>query len=110
MRHNSPQKKIILKHISITDTELRITRFLKDSIFNFEDLFLQHYSSADFKEICQKFDLIFLQKIPRLQVSEINEIRRFTLFIDEVYEHKILLIMISKSTHNIHSLTKVNIF
>jgi cell division protein ZapE len=78
------------------------------AIFNFEDLFNHHYSSADFKEICQKFNLIFLQKIPTLQASEINEIRRFTLFIDEVYEHKILLIMISKTSLN--NLKKINEF
>jgi hypothetical protein len=29
------------------------------AIFNFNELFEQNYSSADFKEICQKFDLIF---------------------------------------------------
>lgn len=78
------------------------------AIFNFEDLCNQHYSSADFKEICQKFNLIFLQKIPTLQADEINEIRRFTLFIDEVYEHKILLIMISKT--NLNNLKKINEF
>ena len=78
------------------------------AIFNFEDLFNQHYSSADFKEICQKFNLIFLQQIPTLQASEINEIRRFTLFIDEVYEHKILLIMISRSSLN--NLKKISEF
>ena len=78
------------------------------AIFNFEDLCNQHYSSADFKEICQKFNIIFLQKIPALQASEINEIRRFTLFIDEVYEHKILLIIISKV--NLNNLKKINEF
>ena len=78
------------------------------AIFNFEDLCNQHYSSADFKEICQKFNIIFLQKIPVLQPSEINEIRRFTLFIDEVYEHKILLIIISKT--NLNNLKKINEF
>ena len=66
------------------------------AIFNFEELFNQNYSSADFKEICQKFNLIFLQKIPLLQKDEINEIRRFTLFVDEAYENKVLLIMMSK--------------
>ena len=78
------------------------------AIFNFEDLCNQHYSSADFKEICQKFNIIFLQKIPTLQASEINEIRRFTLFIDEVYEYKILLIIISKV--NLNNLKKINEF
>ena len=78
------------------------------AIFNFEDLCNQHYSSADFKEICHKFNIIFLQKIPTLQASEINEIRRFTLFIDEVYEHKILLIIISKT--NLNNLKKINEF
>ena len=78
------------------------------AIFNFEELFNQHYSSTDFKEICQKFKLIFLQKIPQLQESEINEIRRFTLFIDEAYENKVLLIIISKM--NLSNLKNIHIF
>jgi len=78
------------------------------AVFNFEELFNQHYSSADFKEICQNFKLIFLQKIPQLEESEINEIRRFTLFIDEVYENKVLLIIISKI--NLTKLKNINSF
>ncbi len=78
------------------------------AIFNFEELFNQHYSSADFKEICSNFKLIFLQKIPALQASDINEIRRFTLFIDEVYENKVLLFIIAKV--NLNNLKKINEF
>ena len=78
------------------------------AIFNFNELFEQNYSSADFKEICQKFDLIFLQKIPLFQEDQINEIRRFTLFIDEAYENKVLLIMMSKI--NLTNFKNVNVF
>ena len=78
------------------------------AVFNFEELCAHHYSSADFKEICCNFKLIFLQKIPALQACDINEIRRFTLFIDEVYENKVLLFMITKV--NLNNLKKINEF
>ena len=49
-----------------------------------------------------------MQKIPALQASDINEIRRFTLFIDEVYENKVLLIIMSKI--NLIKLKNINSF
>ncbi|MBM5782674.1 MAG: cell division protein ZapE [Pelagibacterales bacterium] len=67
------------------------------AVINFSELCNNNYAASDFHSICQKFDLIFLLRIPRLTEENINEARRFILFIDEVYENKTSLIVSAKS-------------
>ncbi len=68
------------------------------AIFTFEELCRAEFSASDYQAICQKFDLIFLLKLPSLSAEEPNEARRFTLFIDEIYENKTALIILAKTT------------
>lgn len=63
------------------------------AIFNSKKLIFANYSSADYRAICQKFSLIFLLNLPQFKAEDVNEIRRFTLLIDEIYENKTALIL-----------------
>jgi cell division protein ZapE len=69
----------------------------KIAIFNFAELCLANFAASDYQAICQNFDLIFLLKLPVLSVQDVNEAKRFMLFIDEVYENKVALIVLAKT-------------
>ena len=95
--------------IKVWERDIKIKKAYENiAIFNFDDLFTQNYSTADFKALCSRFELIFIKKLPRLSSDNINEIRRFTLFIDEVYENKTLLIILSKI--NMRRLNDIAVF
>jgi cell division protein ZapE len=65
----------------------------KVAVFNFDELCKESFASADYRAICQNFDLIFLLKLPKLKQEDRDEARRFITFIDEVYENKTALII-----------------
>ncbi len=67
----------------------------KFAVFTFKELCCSNYSTADYQAICHNFELIFLIKIPHLKKEDTNEARRLTLFIDEIYENKNSLIILS---------------
>lgn len=77
-------------------------------VTTFEELFLQSFAASDYQEICKNFDLIFLKGLPIFTSDERNEMRRFMLFVDEVYEHKTGLIILAKAT--IKNLCDDNLF
>jgi cell division protein ZapE len=65
------------------------------AVFTFDELCKENFAASDYRAICQNFDLIFLLKLPLLTSEEINEARRLTIFIDEVYENKTALIALA---------------
>jgi cell division protein ZapE len=77
-------------------------------VTTFEELCMQPFAASDYQEICKNFDLIFLKGLPIFTRDERNEMRRFMLFIDEVYEHKTGLIILAKTT--IKNLCDDNLF
>ena len=78
--------------------EIKIKRaFNRIAIFNFDELCRVDFSAADYSAICQNFDLVFLLRLPKLTLEGQNEARRFTLFIDEIYENKVALILLAKT-------------
>src|SRR3989338_29618 len=87
--------------LQVRDDEARSTKheaqFIKKiALFTFNDLCQTEFSASDYQTICQNFDLIFLSKLPSLNKDDVNEVRRFMLFIDEVYENKTALIILAK--------------
>ncbi len=84
--------------INVWGREVNIKKtYNKIAIIDFADLCQNNYAASDFQSICQKFDLIFLLKIPCLTEENLNEAKRFILFIDEVYENKTSLIVSAKT-------------
>jgi cell division protein ZapE len=69
----------------------------KIAIVSFDEICRQEFAASDYQSICKKFDLIFLLKLPLISKEEVNEARRFTLFIDEIYENKTALIILAKT-------------
>ena len=75
----------------------------KIMVVNFDEICQNSLSASDFRAICKNFNLIFLMQIPKLLPEDVNEAKRFMLFIDEVYENKVALITSSKtSAENIY--------
>jgi cell division protein ZapE len=87
---NSP----IPTEIEILGRKISIKKSYKNiAFFDFKELCIEALGAADYQAICQKFNIIFLVNIPKLSKEFRNEARRLILFIDEVYENKVLLIM-----------------
>ena len=59
------------------------------SQFTFSELFQESKSAADYIKICESFPKIFITKIQKIKAENMNEIRRFITFIDQVYELKV---------------------
>lgn len=69
----------------------------KIMVVNFDEICQNSLSASDFRAICKNFNLIFLLRIPKLSSEDVNEAKRFMLFIDEVYENKVALIVSAKT-------------
>lgn len=107
-KKNSAEIKDIIAHLTdstplksrklkVWGREIKIKKtYKKIAVIKFAEIFLSDFGVADYRAICQSFDLIFLLKIPKLNEDNINEARRFLLFIDEAYENKTALIISAK--------------
>lgn len=93
---SSPFKPRVLK---VWGRDLKIKKTYQNiAVINFDDICRAELAASDYQAICQEFDLIFLLKLPiLLKAQDRNEIRRFMLFIDEVYENKTALIILAKT-------------
>ena len=102
---NIPKQTAILK---VWGREITIENSYQNIVvFDFFELCGNNYSSADYQQICQKYSIIFLKNIPKLTPDYLNEIRRFTLFIDEAYlRGNVIFFLSQKSLKNYHEITK----
>ncbi len=85
--------------IKVWGREVEIKKTYPHAIaeLTFDELCRVNFSAADYQAICKNFNLVFLSKIPVLGEDEFNEAKRFMLFIDEVYEKKVALVILSKA-------------
>jgi protein AFG1 len=60
--------------------------------FKFEELCRRDIGAADFRAVAQRFRIVMVEDIPRLNLKQHNEARRFITLIDELYEHRCALI------------------
>eukprot|EP00794_Sanderia_malayensis_P013965 gene13965-15422_t len=56
--------------------------------FTAKDLFQQSLGPADYIQICNKFNTVFIDRIFKMNLQQRNEARRFLSFIDAAYESK----------------------
>lgn len=83
--------------LTVWGREIKIKKtYEKIAVINFADLCAVDFAASDYQTICQNFDLIFLLGLPKLTSENVNEARRFVLFIDEIYENKVALIVTAK--------------
>lgn len=86
------------RKIKVWGREVKLKKtFEKIAVINFDDICRTELGASDYQAIAQEFDLIFLLKLPVLTKQDRNESRRFTLFIDEIYENKTALIVLAKT-------------
>jgi predicted ATPase len=90
------QKNMTTKILKVWGRDLIIKKtFQNIALIDFSDLCNSDLAASDFAEICSSFDLIFISNLPELEVDEISQVNRLILFIDEVYESKTALIILS---------------
>ena len=91
-------KTLQIKNLHIWQRNIVIKQAYENiACFSFWQLCCKQFSADDYRAICQNFDLIFLKTVPYFYVEDINALRRFSLFIDEAYEHRIALIILAKT-------------
>lgn len=92
------KKKLKSKKLKVWGREVVIKKTCENiAVINFDDICRLDFSAADYREIAKNFDLIFLLKVPKLSKEDVNEARRFILFIDEIYENNVALIILSQT-------------
>lgn len=64
--------------------------------FDFHDLCALPLSAADYLQIVSKFNVIFINNVPKLNNSQRDFARRFILFLDAAYESKTKLFTLSE--------------
>lgn len=62
------------------------------ALTSFNELCARPLGSADYMEIAREFSTLIMADIPKLTPEKRNEAKRFTTFIDILYEHKVKLI------------------
>jgi cell division protein ZapE len=79
--------------IALLGRTLRVPQAI-DSVarFSFDDLCRAPLGPADFLELAERFDMLFVDNIPALAANERNEARRFITLIDALYDMKVKLI------------------
>ena len=63
--------------------------------FTFNDLCDDNYGASDYIHLADTFDCIFIEGIPKMTLSNRNEIRRFITLIDVLYEESVLLVTLA---------------
>jgi cell division protein ZapE len=60
--------------------------------FTFEDLCVKPYGAGVYLELAALYDVIYIERIPKLSPQKRNEAERFVHLIDALYEHKVKLV------------------
>ena len=91
-------KKLESREIKIWGRKIEIKKsFNQIALVDFTEICCQNYAASDYQAICKEFGLILLENLPILTPEDVNEARRFVLFIDEIYENKVALIILAQS-------------
>lgn len=69
---------------------------VKIAVFNFEEIINSNFAASDFRAMANEFDLIFLINLTKFNDCDVNEAKRFVLFVDEIYEKKLAFLILSK--------------
>ncbi len=61
--------------------------------FHFNDLCSKAFAAVDYIEICEKFDVIYIEGIPFMGVTARNEAKRFIALVDALYDTRRRVVM-----------------
>jgi len=70
----------------------------KVSRFSFKELCCQPLGPADYIQICNNYEIIFVDNIPKMMLSQKNEARRLLSFIDAAYESRVKLFFTAEAS------------
>lgn len=91
-------KKLTTKDLIIWGRKITINKSYDNiAIIDFKDIIEQNFGADDYRIICHNFSLIFFINLPKLNAQQINEARRLTLFIDEIYQNRVAMIILAKT-------------
>ena len=90
---NEPKHKRIF---SLGRSILLKKTFLSAVLFDFNNICSYKFSPNDYIQISKEFKTIFINNIPLLGRNKLNEIRRFIILIDILYERKDNLVIRSE--------------
>jgi cell division protein ZapE len=94
-------KQITGKTIRLYEREITLRKRAEGVIwFDFAALCETPRSQNDFLELAQEHHTLILSNVPMLASKESNVIRRFTLLIDVLYDHRVKLVMSAAATLN----------
>lgn len=87
MDKGKPEKLELLgRHVDVPQAAHNVARFA------FDDLCRKPLAAADYLAIAERFDTIFIDRIPVLKAHERNEAKRFINLIDTLYDQRVKLI------------------
>ena len=90
-------QELLSKDLEIWGRKVKIEKFIENiAIFEYHELCQKSLSASDYKVICKEFELIILMNLPKFTAESKNEMKRFKLFIDEVYENGAALIILAQ--------------
>ena len=85
----NPADKIKSTYIEVYGRKILIPISVgKVARFTFKELFCHPLGPADYIEICNHYETIFIDDIPKMTIGQRNEARRLLTFIDAVYESR----------------------
>lgn len=61
--------------------------------FSFDDICRKPLGASDYLAIASSFHTVFLERVPLLDINDVNIVRRFIVFVDVMYEYNIKLIV-----------------
>lgn len=75
-------------HLHIKGRDLVFNRHCRNALWvNFDEICDRALGSRDYIQLAEHFDLFFVANIPQLTEDTRNQLKRFILFIDALYEH-----------------------
>lgn len=54
--------------------------------------------ALDYLEFCKLFDVIILREVPILDLKDVNTLRRFIIFVDQLYDNRVKLVLSGRAT------------
>jgi len=97
---DSSQLQSFTKSISLTvyGHQLRVPSIVygrRVAMFTFTELCDENLGSSDYIELAKVFHTIFLSQVPKLTLSNRNELRRFITLVDALYEGAVTLVVLA---------------
>ena len=77
------------EHRIIVKTDSKATRF------EFNDLCSRNLGAADYNALASNFSTLFIENIPMFNMENRNEMKRFILLVDELYNNKNRLVCLA---------------